>query len=138
MLAPILAGTSGHQAPRVEPEADVFARVQRLSGPAPIECGRHVGQHLWRAEPGYLLGDLKSSLDCAWAAAGARRPFWLLVRERGIDSWVATGLVAGDDGVIYSFQYDTYPPARLDVSPCGTPVVHAYSDSRGGISCGEP
>ena len=95
------------------------------------------GQQDW-LNLGYPVPDLQRSLACVWAAAGARRPVWMLVRRLGIDSWVAHGLFAGEDGVIHEFQYDNYPPVRFDVSPCMTPVVRARSDTRGDLSCGEP
>lgn len=130
-------GAFGQDAPRSRPENDLLARVTRLTGPAPLECGRHTAVQDWQ-QPGYALNDLQRSLDCVWQAAGARRPFWMVVRQLGIDSWFATGVLGGEDGVIRRFHYDSYPPVRFDVEPCTTPAIHAYSDRRGSLSCGEP
>ena len=70
-----------------------------------------------------------ASVRCVLDAAAQRRQSWMFVQQQGIDSWVATGLVSGADGVVQRFNYDSDPSggggaaATLHMTLCGAPTV---------------
>ena len=108
------------------PEA-VLARLRDRVGVSPIECGRHARP---AAPPTDSYANaLAASVRCVIDAAAQRRPSWMLVQLQGIDSWVATGLVSGADGVVERFSYDSDPSggsgvaANLQMTPCASPTV---------------
>ena len=106
----------------------VLARLKSRLGIDLIECGRHPlpGRG---APPDSYVDALRASVRCVTDAAAQRRPSWMFVQEQGIDSWVATGLVSGADGVVQQFDYDSDPSgggnvaSTLDMRKCSTPIV---------------
>ena len=109
------------------PEA-VLERLRDRVGVSPIECGRHrLPESL--TPPDSYADALSASVRCVVDAAALRRQSWMFVQQRGIDSWVAMGLVSGADGVVRRFDYDSDPSggsgvaATVDMMPCGAPTV---------------
>ena len=138
---------SGGEAPRPpvrmpsqEESVDaLFMKVQSIVGMVPVECGRH---SLGRAG----TSELEQSLKCGMDAARAKRPFWTFNQLQGIDSWIAEGLLGGQDGAVRSFTYDSSPSgnpadvsrATLTVSPCARPsVVSTAIDRSARFSCAD-
>jgi hypothetical protein len=109
------------------PEA-VLQRLRDRVGTSPIECGRHPLPESLRPPDSYADA-LTASVRCVVDAAALRRQSWMFVQQRGIDSWVATGLVSGTDGVVQQFNYDSDPSggsgaaATIQMTTCGAPTV---------------
>jgi hypothetical protein len=122
----------------------LFAKVRGVVGTQPIECGRHLLRRTSDGADASDVSGLEASLKCGIAAARAKQPFWTFRQERGIDSWIAQGLLGGADGVIQYFSYDSSPDgdassdanARLTVSSCARPSVVGLQ-GYGRFSCGD-
>ena len=119
------------------PEA-VLERLRDRVGVSPIECGRHGRPNL---PPDGYADALTASVRCVLDAAAQRRPSWMFVQLQGIDSWVATGLVSGADGVVQHFFYDSDPSGgsgaapNMRVTPCAAPTVNLKG---GPLECSAP
>ena len=111
------------------PEA-VLERLRDRVGVSPIECGRHP-LPVSGTPPDSYADALTASVQCVVDAAALRRQSWMIVQRRGWDSWVATGLVSGADGVVQQFNYDSDPSGgggaapRMRMTQCGAPTVSA-------------
>lgn len=124
------------QLTRLELVEDAFRRVQELTGPSPVECGRHLRPGYQNAPTRELLSEM---LRCALNASSSKEPFWLLIQNLTFDSWGASGLAAGPDGVIQRFQhrsdpYSSAPP--ITFSPCENPSLQINSDGWAVVMCG--
>jgi len=114
--------------PSLRPVDGVLARLKARLDVDPIECGRHPIPERATPPDNYAHA-LTTSVRCVTDAAAQRRPSWMLVQQRGIDSWVATGLVSDAAGVVRQFNYDGDPsggggaPPTLSIRPCATPMV---------------
>jgi hypothetical protein len=123
-----------------ESAAALFRRMVPIVGMRPEECGRHFLRNGFEA----VKSELDLSLQCGLTAARAKRPFWIFVERRGVDSWIAEGLLGGSDGVIQLFSYDSSPGGnpfddsrfRLTISSCARPAVVAH-EGRVMFSCVE-
>jgi hypothetical protein len=128
--------------PRAGSLEAVLERLRDRVGVSPIECGRHPLPES-PTPPDSYADALTASVRCVVDAAALRRQSWMFVQQRGIDSWVATGLVSGADGVVQQFNYDSDPSggsgaaATMRMTPCGAPTV---SRRNGGIrlECSTP
>ena len=125
------------QRSQLELVEDAFRRVQQLTGPSPVECGRHL-------RPGYQNVPTRDLLDemlrCALNATSSKTPFWLLIQNLTFDSWGASGLAAGPDGVLRRFQhrsdpYSSAPP--ITFRPCDNPDLQINSDGWAVVICDE-
>ena len=127
VLVAAVAGGSA-QAPNPYSADAVLARLQARLGIKPSECGRHPLPQRGAPSDDYANA-LTASVRCVTQAAEQRRPSWMFVQEQGIDSWVATGLVSGADGVVQRFDYDSDPSggsgaaSTLSLRPCAPPAV---------------
>ena len=119
---------------RVATPDEALARLRDYIGVSPSECGRHEQS---RADAGAVM----ASAQCVIEAAQMRRQSWMLVHERGVDSWMATGVLSGSDGVVRRFFYDSKPPTGKSVPmvvivPCAAPKILAKtSGSYAGFDC---
>ena len=123
---------------RLDPVQDVVSRLLAYTGAGPVECGRHLRPG-WANPP---TPDLPGQwLMCVREAARENRPFFLLMQGMGIDSWVASGLVGGADGVIRQFAYDSDPmggagaPPNFRIRSCPLPNVVINPDGWAAITC---
>jgi hypothetical protein len=123
---------------RLGPAQDVVNRLLSFTGSNPVECGRHLRPG-WTNPP---TADLPERwLTCVRQAARANRPFFLLIQNMGIDSWVASGFVGAFDGIIRQFSYDSDPmggggaPPNFRVRPCSAPAVVINPDGWAAITC---
>lgn len=122
------------------PEA-VLERLRDRVGVSPIECGRHALRESL-TPPDRYADALSASVRCVVDVAAQRRQSWMFVQRQGIDSWVATGLVSGADGVVQRFDYDSDPSggsgaaATLHMTSCGAPTVTRNRDV--GLACSTP
>ncbi|MCC6988224.1 MAG: hypothetical protein IT181_04460 [Acidobacteria bacterium] len=117
--------------------ADIAARVQAITGGAPVDCGR-----FFPSPPVHVTADqLEGAVQCGRDAASQRSSFWLLVGGRGLDAWIAQGLLAGPDGVIRRFYYDSAPSGgpgstpSFELARCWLPGVHTYAGERVDLEC---
>ena len=123
------------------PEA-VLERLQDRVGVSPIECGRHP-RPVNGTPPDSYADALTASVQCVVDAAALRRQSWMIVQRRGWDSWVATGLVSGADGVVQQFNYDSDPTGgggaapRMQMTQCGAPTV-SRRDGDVRLDCSAP
>ena len=87
-------------------QASLRARVEAMTGPNPVDCGQHVTR---AGKSGSVVtadaGTLMRSINCGTIAMKQGKSFWVFQQLRGIDSWVAEGLLS-KDGVVYRFFYD--------------------------------
>jgi hypothetical protein len=129
MAAFLSAGLSA----QVPPVADMARRVFAVIGPAPRECGRRQLRQSGRMTLDPPLADLQTSLECVRQAIAARQPFWTFVQRRGIDSFVAHGLLGTTNGEVQYFDYDSSPcggprcGGELTLAPCTSPSVKPAS-----------
>jgi glutaminyl-peptide cyclotransferase len=98
------------------------AFVRRFTGSAtPRDCGTHDVMATER--------DIERSIACAAAASATKEPFLAVRKRSGVDSQLAMGLVGGDDGVIFLFEYDSAPcggpycEPRFTATRCVEPIV---------------
>jgi hypothetical protein len=130
--------------PRDPPLVDMPRRVFALTGADPVDCGAYPLRQVNDALQGATRDQLRAALRCAERAIKDRRPFWTYNERRGIDSWVAHGLLRTSSGELRSFVYDGSPcggpgcEPRLSVQPCREPSVRPAADGAGpDFSCRE-
>lgn len=122
--------------PRVD-LTELQAYATRFTGPNPLDCG----QHMTRGSVPVPAKDLQRSLACAYDAAKARRSFWTLKQEHGIDSVLYQGLLGTPEGTIHQFWYDSAPcggPAcagRFSVSRCNILTVLDFRSGKSDFGC---
>jgi hypothetical protein len=136
LLTALVAGQQpGVESVRTKPEEDLTARIVRLTGEAPEDCGRLMAPGNW-GRPAYQLADLNKPIECAMRAAQARKPFFVVLRTLGFDSWTASGLLGSSDGVIRRLLYDNlYDQPNLRTQVCGTPTARVNADGFVFIHC---
>jgi hypothetical protein len=115
-----------------DPANDMRLRVERLIGPKPLNCGRHL-LVFSNGPSGRAPADestLQRFVACAVESAQQRIPFWTFEQQLGIDGWVAQGLFGTPDGQIQRFSYDSAPCGndsaclpRLTTERCNVPFV---------------
>jgi len=90
-----------------DPTGDLTKRVERLTGPNSIDCGRHVAtRSLETGRAIYPERDLlQHSIDCIREAALQGKPAWTFLGQPGIDSWLADGFVTDRDGRLLQFSF---------------------------------
>ena len=109
--------------------AVLFEQIRSRLGSTPAECGRHFRERTARGVSEAGVIELEKSLSCGLAAAHARQSFWTFKQEQGIDSWLAYGLIAGSDGMIQHFIYDSLGVcgaagcSTLAVAQCDQPLI---------------
>ena len=135
-LRPFRQSTPVKRPQRTDPLSDVTARVIRLTGPVRADCGqfiRRIG-----SQPSMTPEQHERAVQCGVAAAARKVPFWFIATGQGIDSWIASGLFAGEDGIVHRFSYDGDPSGGsgsepyFDAEPCLRPRV--VKDDSGGSS----
>ena len=128
----------GWETIRTDPEQDLMARIVRITGEAPEECGRLMTPGTW-GQPTYRVEDLNTPLECAKRAARARRPFVVVLKTLGFDSWTAMGLLGNRNGAMQLFTYDRlYGQGTLRTNPCDTPSAVTNPDGFLFITCETP
>lgn len=138
LLAPF-AGAQPHQPAYDAALADIAAKVAMRTGPGPRSCGT------WFAKPGgerQLTPErVVASIACGRESAAAAVPFWFVVGGHGLDSWVAEGLLASENGAIEHYSYDSDPSggsgvgARFDSRRCVGARVHRFPSGGLTIEC---
>ena len=127
----------GAQDLRIEPEHDLVARVTRITGEGPEVCGRLMHPGNW-GQPAYRVDDLKGPLQCARAAAGQHRAFFLVLKGLGFDSWTASGLLGDATGQMQFFTYDNlYGRGTLRLLACVAPTGQVNADGFVYLACGK-
>lgn len=118
---------------------DLWSHLQRYAGESPRDCGQHVSRG---ASERIAAEDLERSVGCVQTAVGRREPVVAFEQSQGIDSVVVQGLVAGGDGVIFRFWYDSAPcgnpggcSARFSVDRCMRPSVVAPPRGGPAVHC---
>ena len=91
-------------------------QVSRVIGLQAVDCGRYSSPVSETA--------LQRSLECVLASARARRPFSVVVQFAERDPRTGRGLLAGSDGFVHIFEYDT-AGATFSLKPCPLPSVTA-------------
>jgi hypothetical protein len=81
--------------------------IQQVIGPDPVDCGRIP----WG--PAATEATFQRAVACARGAVANHKAFRLVQWAQGVDSEVASGLLAARDGSILFFQWDS--------APCGGP-----------------
>src|SRR5262249_24901411 len=120
---------------------DMASHVFAVTGAAPRECGRHPLRQSGRTLRDPSLAELQASLQCVRQAIAARQSFWTFVQRRGIDSYVAHGLLGTADGAVRWFGYDSAPcgnsscQGELTLEPCADPIVQTPADDAPDFSC---
>ena len=124
-----------------DPVDDLLQHVERYTGSNPLECGRHL---LVQHERRWVAADeaaLQKSVECGVAAVSTRRAFWTFKQNQGIDSWIASGVLGTDNGVMYRFAYDSAPcggpgcPSRISFERCDKPMAATSSNRRSEFRC---
>ena len=146
----MLAGVAGQEStsltvllPRVTPPPDpVFVdlplKVFALTGDSPRECGRFQLRQVGASFVGATRDELRAAVRCAQRAIKEGQAFWTYNQRRGIDSWVANGLLRTAAGELRFFSYDSSPcgggpgcEPRLSLEPCRDPYVQRAVDGEG-------
>ena len=115
------------QTPLVPAAMEAQARVERALGTRPVECGRFLVTKSGR--PAASSAELRKAVSCVAEHAASGTPAWMLQQLRGIDSWVARGLMTGRDGRVQMFSFDDDPSGGGSADPsftasnCGSPGV---------------
>ena len=114
LLAVVALGLAGVVGQAVEPPlVDLPRKVLALTGGSPRECGRFQLREAAAPLEGATRNELGAAVRCARQAMRDGQPFWTFNQRRGIDSWVAHGLLRTSSGALHYFVYDA--------SPCGGP-----------------
>lgn len=99
------------------PVARLRARVEAMTGASAVDCGQHLTRQGSRDSVVTAdAGTLMRSINCGTIAMRQGRSFWTFQQLRGIDSWVAEGLLS-KDGVVYRFFYDDDPSGGSSAAP---------------------
>jgi hypothetical protein len=116
---------------------DLRTYTERFTGRNAKDCGEHfiadLTQNVSRQQ-------LLPSLDCAIKAAVDRTTFRTLFQTAGIDSLLFEGLLAGPDGIVYRFSFDSAPCGgddcwgRFAIARCDLPAL--TTAARPGFVCG--
>lgn len=149
-IALMLASLAGQQStsitvlpPRTVPAPDPYfvdlpLKVFALTGESPRECGRFQRRQVGGSFEGATRDELQGAVRCAQKAIKEGQPFWTYTERRGIDSWVADGLLRTATGELRFFSYDASPcgggpgcESRLHLEPCGAPAVKPAADGDG-------
>jgi hypothetical protein len=122
-LVLVVAGAVSQEA------VDLPAQVLGLTGGSPRECGRFEIREVAGKRVAATRGELDAAVRCARQAIRDRQPFWTFVERRGIDSWIAHGLLRTAGGDLRFFVYDAAPcggphcQPTLSLEPCREPAV---------------
>jgi hypothetical protein len=112
---------------------DLRYRVEQATVRSPLDCGRYaVGDE--RFKPA-TIDAVQESISCGTGAAAARTPFWLMVEQGGLDSFVATGLLGGPDGEVRRFDYDSYGGGTFHIGVCKHPAAGRNFADRITVTC---
>jgi hypothetical protein len=103
-------GTAGALIPE-----ELKTRIEQVTGPDPVVCNELLGKPDRRTPA--TAEELAVAVKCARGASERKTPFWLLVKVGGIDSWFGYGLLAGRDGQIQAFLYDSDPAGGAGAAP---------------------
>ena len=85
-----------------DPEGDMADRLQVVAGAPLAPCVRVTTE-----DPPLTRATLKLAVECVAKAAAARQAATVIIHLRGIDSWVAYGLVSTASGELRWFNYDS-------------------------------
>src|SRR5262249_37207313 len=108
MLGVVLAvATSGSAETRVD-KTGARRRVREKIGNAAVDCGTFPGQP-YRTARALPSASLRQASQCMTSAWKEHKAFFFVVDGSAIDSWVATGLMGTDKGVVKVFWYDSAP-----------------------------
>jgi len=126
---------------QLPPDAmDVQRRVERVLGGPAADCGRFFFKNAKR--PAASAGELRNAIACVTEHAATRTPAWMVQQMRGIDSWVARGLMARPDGKVELFGYDSDPAGgggaapRFTTQACESPRVRNEAKTGPALACG--
>ena len=96
--------------------------VDRAAGEPATDCGTF---RFGMFEPHELTSaQAAQAAECVARARSGREPFKVVLEGPGIDSHLATGVLAGRDGVVRLFNYDSAPCGgprcreRFSLEPC--------------------
>ena len=135
LLALVALGLVGAVGQAVAPPmVDLPMRVVALTGDSPRECGRLQIRDLAGKRVAAARGELDAAVRCARQAIREGKPFWTYVQRRGLDSWIAHGLLRTAGGDVRFFAYDSAPcggpscQPTLSLEPCREPAVKAAAD----------
>jgi hypothetical protein len=88
--------------------------LDRATGVPATDCGTfRLGMF---ERHGLTSSQAAKAAECVARARSRREPFKVVLEGPGIDSHLATGLLAGRDGAVRLFTYDS--------APCGGPRCH--------------
>ena len=134
MAGALAAQQALSQQPVDPPLVDMPRRVFEITGANPRECGRHSLRSVNGRFEGATRQALEASLQCARDAIKSGRPFWTFVERRGIDSWIAHGILRTAGGDLRFFAYDAAPcggpgcQPTLSLESCREPAVKPAAD----------
>lgn len=127
--------------PPPDPIEDLRHLIRPYAGSQPLECGRHA---LVQEVRRWIAADeqaLRKSVECGLTAASAKRAFWTFTQDQGVDSWIASGLVGTESGVMYRFTYDSAPcggtgcRSQIRFERCDRPSAATHSNGRSEVRC---
>jgi len=110
--------------------------VRPVVGDDPVECNSRLraGRTIQAA-----FGSTEapaSWFDCAATAQAASKPFIVLVRHTGVDSWAFTGVLGRRTGDLYAFFYeDGMGQTDLQLAPCLSPTARTDGTGLFGLRC---
>lgn len=96
--------------------------LDRAAGVPATDCGTFRFGMFERH--GLTSAQSAKAAECVGRARSRREPFKVVLEGPGIDSHLATGLLAGRDGVVRLFNYDSAPCGgprcreRFSLGPC--------------------
>lgn len=131
----------GASTARVEPEAtsdaddlqDLYARVEQLTGLERRDCGNFIRRSA--RDQAATTAQLESAVACAQAAASEHVAFWFASGGFVVESWQVEGLLAGPDGILQHFVYNSFGPS-VHATRCSRPRVAEPSGLARQIVCG--
>lgn len=85
-----------------DPEGDMIDRLQAVAGASLAPCAR-----ITTEDPPLTRATLKLATECVSKSAAARQPAIAIIHLRGMDSWIAYGLVSTVGGELHWFHYDS-------------------------------
>lgn len=112
---------SSSEVPRRDPAEDAIREARKYAGPGAVDCGRARAPHA-------------DALDrCMANALVARRAFFGVLEEQGIDSAVGRSYAATASGTVMQFHYDSDPSGGGHAAPTLTqwPCAHPKVEGAG-------
>lgn len=112
---------------------DLHERVTQVTGLDRRDCGNFIRRSA--RDQAATIAQLESAVVCAQAAASEHVAFWFGTGGFVVESWQVEGLLAGPNGILQHFVYNSFGPS-FRATRCSRPQVAEPMGLARWIVCG--